>query len=1094
MAKSPPSLNQSEAFLKSIQLYYYEQLMRSKLPQHPNAHCDETQARLQWAVRRDEDGDTPLHIAVAKGDEVLTRELITCLSKGNVSIDMRNNLMQTPFHIAVITDNPTLAALLMDASPTCIDVTDRYGNNGVHLAVQNSGRETEYAILRNVVASAKLSTLEKKNLDGFAPMHLAAQLNNSRAVTLLRQGGADVNILDNKGGVSPIVLATRASRREAAQALLELGANPNLRTTYGETASQVASARSDRAISELLAFYDTPYDVTRPSTSSQHSNNDFEKSRPNKPAHPTSQPRGTFPSMKPDVHVSAFSPPVDVMSSQRQRIHDNTQASVKVERNSPNKNPPFPESSARCENKNDHRQDAVRTQRDDIRHYYPNFSVPLLPPFIAQPTAIVPFPTTSVVTQQRVDSNKRKTPNNDEPLDLSTKRRKPALEKSSSHPANLSSHPANLNSTHPRPPPKRSEPAEPRDTVPSNHRLPPPYPQQRSVIVSSYASRQRRYRSDDDYRGNQRSEASLSDVEKQALERRRSAPEDLKRTQAYSGRRQMDLRSYTGCLPPHYLHLLESSGNLPSRTNHVLRNVADIFGGSRPAMASSDGRVTSAEPSVATSVIVMSSRDESAPGRHLAEKGCRSQPSTNDVIINDVTVTETSLHTSPTRSPTTSRSGEPSRSSKTTNKVTDCDFVTMQTSQSGENNRFGDATINPTSSKYPCLGVRQCVAISNKHTCPGCTNHSKPDNSTSSFDLNVLRTFNKYVTASSTSATKLVFCSEILRKKVPAPRGKISSNATKPPVSSQSNPPSENNEIVSSQLPAVTSQSPGEQPQSQQNHLIVKSFSKSSFSDSDCIDVASNDSGTDVTEPIDPKPREFPRTSRKNSLDAKLDQLRKRALDSHQSHYKRACAEETTVTSQKTSDVCDDVCSDQEDINPIEDSDCEDDEILDETSTEVNHPALPPNDVFRQPVPVHNIREMAPKSKEPIRVNGHRHPPSNFVIRNRVTPDHRRVAPKGMVTLQHSATLQERLWWDYLYYQQRSKIPPSLLFYYDVQRQLLAQKQGKIQIFPPKNKKISTIDPEACPDDLELCDLEISDDEEGQTHFPNGLKKRRLVY
>ena len=40
---------------------------------------------------------------------------------------------------------------------------------------------------------------------------------------------------------------------------------------------------------------------------------------------------------------------------------------------------------------------------------------------------------------------------------------------------------------------------------------------------------------------------------------------------------KLDLRSYTGCLPPHYLHLLESSGNLPTRPSNALRNVVDVL-------------------------------------------------------------------------------------------------------------------------------------------------------------------------------------------------------------------------------------------------------------------------------------------------------------------------------------------------------------------------------------------------------------------------------------------------------------------------------------------------------------------------------------
>ena len=50
---------------------------------------------------------------------------------------------------------------------------------------------------------------------------------------------------------------------------------------------------------------------------------------------------------------------------------------------------------------------------------------------------------------------------------------------------------------------------------------------------------------------------------------------------------KLDLRSYTGCLPPHYLHLLESSGNLPIRPSNALRNVADVLRGNVGNIAAS---------------------------------------------------------------------------------------------------------------------------------------------------------------------------------------------------------------------------------------------------------------------------------------------------------------------------------------------------------------------------------------------------------------------------------------------------------------------------------------------------------------------------
>ncbi|XP_076802069.1 uncharacterized protein LOC143446356 isoform X2 [Clavelina lepadiformis] len=96
-----------------------------------------------------------------------------------------------------------------------------------------------------------------------------------------------------------------------------------------------------------------------------------------------------------------------------------------------------------------------------------------------------------------------------------------------------------------------------------------------SSVVSAVAtekkhsmSREQRYHNDE----SQNETPTYHKTSKQALVRRTSLPID-----GGMSNEKLDLRSYTGCLPPHYLHLLESSGNLPIKTTNALKNVADIL-------------------------------------------------------------------------------------------------------------------------------------------------------------------------------------------------------------------------------------------------------------------------------------------------------------------------------------------------------------------------------------------------------------------------------------------------------------------------------------------------------------------------------------
>ena len=63
-------------------------------------------------------------------------------------------------------DNPDITRLLLRANPESCDVTDRHGNNCVHLAVKHSSVARQHGTLKAVLEVATSKTLEKKNLYG----------------------------------------------------------------------------------------------------------------------------------------------------------------------------------------------------------------------------------------------------------------------------------------------------------------------------------------------------------------------------------------------------------------------------------------------------------------------------------------------------------------------------------------------------------------------------------------------------------------------------------------------------------------------------------------------------------------------------------------------------------------------------------------------------------------------------------------------------------------------------------------------------------------------------------------------------------------
>uniref|UniRef100_A0A8C7DQJ9 Nuclear factor kappa B subunit 1 n=1 Tax=Oncorhynchus kisutch TaxID=8019 RepID=A0A8C7DQJ9_ONCKI len=91
----------------------------------------------QLMTAQDENGDTGLHLGVIHSQTDAVRSLAQVLSAlpGEEVLNMRNNLYQTPLHIAVITQQKAAAEALLLAGAD-VTLCDRHGNTALHLAAQ----------------------------------------------------------------------------------------------------------------------------------------------------------------------------------------------------------------------------------------------------------------------------------------------------------------------------------------------------------------------------------------------------------------------------------------------------------------------------------------------------------------------------------------------------------------------------------------------------------------------------------------------------------------------------------------------------------------------------------------------------------------------------------------------------------------------------------------------------------------------------------------------------------------------------------------------------------------------------------------------
>ncbi|KAG8567632.1 hypothetical protein GDO81_013721 [Engystomops pustulosus] len=176
---------------------------------------------------------------------------VTLVSPGRTRILARerrvgSRLDQTPLHLAVITDQPELVALLLQhrASPL---IPDRNGQTCIHLACENGSVRSLEVLIRTGIRD-----LESTNYHGMTALHLAIRSGRRDITECLLEHGADVNAVDLKSGQSPLILAVENEFEELVSLLLQKGAEINGSTYAGNTALHVASGRGLYEITRLL--------------------------------------------------------------------------------------------------------------------------------------------------------------------------------------------------------------------------------------------------------------------------------------------------------------------------------------------------------------------------------------------------------------------------------------------------------------------------------------------------------------------------------------------------------------------------------------------------------------------------------------------------------------------------------------------------------------------------------------------------------------------------------------------------------------------------------------------------------------------------
>ncbi|XP_069609385.1 nuclear factor NF-kappa-B p100 subunit [Ranitomeya imitator] len=205
------------------------------------------------AATRDQNGDTPLHLAIIHGQTVAVQHLVDVLrSVPNQQIfNIRNNLHQTPLHLGVITKQHQTVNILLKAGADST-ILDGYGNSVLHLAVQAGDVKMLQVLLENTFSGYK-NLLNMPDYNGLYPVHWAVKVKSDKCLEHLVKSGAEVNAAERKSGRSPLHMAVEMDNLNLAMHLVKkLGANVNAQTFGGNTPLHLAASLGSPVLTKML--------------------------------------------------------------------------------------------------------------------------------------------------------------------------------------------------------------------------------------------------------------------------------------------------------------------------------------------------------------------------------------------------------------------------------------------------------------------------------------------------------------------------------------------------------------------------------------------------------------------------------------------------------------------------------------------------------------------------------------------------------------------------------------------------------------------------------------------------------------------------
>ncbi|CAB0030052.1 unnamed protein product [Trichogramma brassicae] len=208
-------------------------------------HCDDKKRRPRLVDTRDDEGNTPLHLALQFGGRDSKRLMSLLLARG-ADPNSANEEGSTPVHL--VCKRYRDAELVDTFFGMCdelhrklrLDVRDKSGDTPLHLALEWANERAAEMLLSR---GAEPNLL---NEAGETPLHVMSKdryyedsMKTFFRICDEKRREVSVNVRDKMGN-SPLHLALSCGARSSVEALLRRGADPNMTNAQGLTAVQIS--------------------------------------------------------------------------------------------------------------------------------------------------------------------------------------------------------------------------------------------------------------------------------------------------------------------------------------------------------------------------------------------------------------------------------------------------------------------------------------------------------------------------------------------------------------------------------------------------------------------------------------------------------------------------------------------------------------------------------------------------------------------------------------------------------------------------------------------------------------------------------------